>query len=431
MRAGRNETLVRDVGSGVGSVIGRTSLARSLGRIAVVTAMLCAGASAVAEPAAAPMVPQLSVVAQWNRLPFDLGDADAQKAYDANETYKKVLLQGVKLDSKGNMYVSTARWGGTDVPATLSKLVMKDGQWQLQPYPSLAMNKVGDRKALQSVLGFEIDRNDVMWILDQGHIAGKPSEPGAEKLVLWDTRNNRELQSYEFSDADSDKKCSFLNDIVVDNDRDFAYITDSGIFCDQLHGGLITYDRKNNRAHRVLDQTVFTTDEAGFQFRIDNQPVLKKTPMRTGADGIALSGDKRTLYWTNLSGHALYSLDTALLRDFSTSETTLRTSVKRVATLPSNTDGMVADRKGNLYMTALEMNGLTFRDVKTGKISTYVSNPEMVWPDTLAWAPDGSLYLVTGHLNLWVDNAMDFDHPKVPNFRIWKIQANGRSYTAQ
>lgn len=396
-------------------------------RIGTLGAVLAAGTALAAS--AVPNVPRMDVVAEWNRLPYDLGDANAEKAYMSNETYKKVLLQGVKVDSKGNMYVSTARWGGPDVPATLSKLVKKNGQWELQPFPSVEMNKVGDRRALQAVLGFEIDRNDVMWILDQGHIAGKPSEPGAEKLILWDLKTNRELQRYEFSDADSDKKCSFLNDVAVDNDHDFAYITDSGIFCDRLHGGLIVYDRKNNRARRVLDQTVFTTDEAGFQFRIDNQPVLSKTPMRTGADGIALSGDKRTLYWTNLSGHALYSLDTALLRDFSTSEQALRTSVKRVATLPSNTDGMISDRDGNLYMTALEMNGLMFRDAKTGKISTYVSHPEMAWPDTLSWGPDGNLYVVSGHLNLWVDNAMDFDHPAVPNFRIWKVQANGRSYT--
>ena len=33
------------------------------------------------------------------------------------------------------------------------------------------------------MLGFEIDRNDVMWILDQGHVAGAPSGPGDEKLI--------------------------------------------------------------------------------------------------------------------------------------------------------------------------------------------------------------------------------------------------------
>jgi hypothetical protein len=146
---------------------------RSWARAALASAALLAVGTSIAAQGTA-SVPKLDVVAQWNRLPFDLGDAKAEQAYDASQTYKKVLLQGVKLDSKGNMYVSTARWGGPDVPATLSKLVRKDGQWVLQPFPSLAMNKVNDPQALQSVLGFEIDRNDVMWILDQGHIAGQP-----------------------------------------------------------------------------------------------------------------------------------------------------------------------------------------------------------------------------------------------------------------
>ncbi|WP_347558208.1 L-dopachrome tautomerase-related protein [Robbsia sp. KACC 23696] len=401
---------------------------RCLARAVACVALACGFSGVMAQTNAAPIA---QTVAEWNRLPFVFDDANAAQRYDSEQLYKKVLLQGVKLDSQGNIYVTTARWGGTDVPATLSKLVRKDGNWVLQPYPSAAMNKVGDPHALQSVLGFEIDRNDVMWILDQGHIAGAPSTQGAEKLVLWDIKHNREIQRHDFTDAETDKKCSFLNDVAVDNDSGFAYITDSGILCDPLHGGLIVYDQKHNTARRILDQTVFTNDEAGFTFRIDNQQVLPKTPMRTGADGIALSGDKRTLYWTNLSGHALYSIDTALLRDFHSTPTTLQTAIKRVATLPSNTDGMTANRHGQIYMTALEHNGLMRFDEKTGRISTVISDPDMVWPDTLAWGPDGDLYFVTGHLNLWVANEMDFDHPSVPNFRIWKIKADGPSYTAK
>jgi len=381
--------------------------------------------------AAAKGMPGYEVVAEWNHIPYALDDAAAERAYEDGKVYQKVLMQGVKVDSQGNVYVSTARWGGPEVPATLSKMVVKDGKKVLQPYPSTAMNEVGNGRALQAVLGFEIDRNDVMWILDQGHIAGKPSIPGAEKLVLWDIKQNKEIQRIEFNDEQSDKKCSFLNDVVVDNDTGFAYITDSGIFCDPLAGGLIVYDSKTNRARRVLDRTVFTQDQAGFVFRIDGRPVLEKTPMRTGADGIALSGDKKTLYWTNLSGDVLYALDTALLRNFEASEAEIRASVKRVATIPSNTDGMTCDRNGQLIMTALMMNGLTQYDPKTGKVSTLFIHPEMSWPDTLGWGPDGSLYVTSGHLHMFVDNVMNFEDPSVPNFRIWKIKTSRQPYTAK
>jgi sugar lactone lactonase YvrE len=382
------------------------------------------------QPARAAANPPYEVVVEWNHIPYDL-DAAATKAYEEGKVYNKVLMQGAKVDSKGNIYVSTARWGGPEVPATLSKVVTKDGKKVLQAYPSAEMNKVGDGKALQAVLGFEIDRNDVLWILDQGHVAGQPSIPGAEKLILWDTRANREIQRLEFDDTLSDKKCSFLNDVAVDNDTGFAYIADSGIFCDPLAGGIIVYDSKTNTARRFLDRTVFTQDQAGFVFRIDGRPVLAKTPMRTGADGIALSGDKKTLYWTTLTGNILYSLPTALLRDPKATEQQVRMAVKQDTTLISNTDGMTSDRNNNLIMTGLMINGLQIREAKTGKVSSFFIHPEMSWPDTLSWGPGGDLYVVSNHLHLFVDGVMDFENPAVPNFRIWKLKVNRKPYTAK
>jgi sugar lactone lactonase YvrE len=388
-------------------------------------------AVAVSHSAANAEAPKVEVVAEWNSLPYDVKDAKIADAWRQSKIHGKALMQGAKVDSQGTIYVSTARWGGREVPATLSKLVQKDGKWVLQPFPSEELNDVANPKGLKAVLGFEIDRNDVMWIFDQGHIAGASSNPGDEKLVLWDLKANKEVQRYEFSEADSDKKCSFLNDVAVDNDSGFAYITDSGIFCNPLRGGLIVYDSKANKARRVLDRTMFTNNEPNFFFSIDNRPVLKGNPMLTGADGIALSGDKSTLYWTNLTGNTLWSLDTASLRDGSLSEPELQTRVKRVTSLPSNTDGLTADRDGNLYLTALQLNGIMKFDTRTGRLERFVHHPEMSWPDTLAWGPDGALHVVSNHLNVWVDGDMNFENPAKPNFRIWKIPGVGKAYLSQ
>ena len=377
---------------------------------------------------AAAETPAPEIVAEWNSLTYEVQDPAIAATWKGSEIYGKALIQGAKLDSQDNIYVSTARWGGREIPATLSRLAEKDGERVLVPYPSEALNDVNNPEGLKAVLGFEIDRNDVMWILDQGHIAGAPSGPGDEKLVLWDIRANKEVQRYLFSEEDSDKTCSFLNDLVVDNDTGFAYITDSGIFCNPLHGGLIVYDSKSNKARRVLDRTLFTNNEPGFFFNIDNRTVLKNGPMLTGADGIALSGDKKTLYWTNLTGNTLYALDTALLRDFAVSESVIENAVRRAAALPSNTDGMTADRDNNLYMTALTLNGIMRRDGKTGLVERFLFHPEMSWPDTLAWGADGSLYIVSNHLNVWVDGDMNFSDPAVPNFRIWRVPGVGKSY---
>jgi sugar lactone lactonase YvrE len=408
----------------------KTQLAFKLGAVAALFAV-----SATVSQFAHAAQPKLDVVAEWNRLSYDLGDAAAEKAYDDQEIYKKALLHGVKVDSKGNLYVSTARWGGKEIPATLSKLVRKDGVWKLQPFPSKEMNDVGNPKGLKAVLGFEIDRNDVMWILDQGHIAGAPSAPGDEKLIGWDLKTGKEVARYEMTEADSDRTCSFLNDVAVDNDSGTVYIADSGINCNPLKGGILVYDMKSNKAKRVLSAPEWVNNE-DFTFKISGRDVLKykdgkPNPMKTGADGIALSGDKKTLYWTNLTGNRLLSLPTALIRDFNSSEEAVKNAVKVVATLPSNTDGMTADRQGNLYMTALMLNGIMKRDVKTGAVSTLVSNDQISWPDTVAWGPGGELFFVSNHLHIWVDGDMDFDQPAVPNFRIYKTKLGVKPYLAK
>lgn len=393
-----------------------------------------AGFMLATQPALAATQPEMEVVAEWNRLPYVIDNADAEAAWKENDT--KAMLHGVKVDAKGNIYVSTARWGGPEVPATLSQLVKKEGQWALKPFPSTEMNDVNNPQGLKAVLGFEIDRNNVMWILDQGHIAGAPNKPGDEKLIGWDLNSHKEVARYVFTNDQVDFNCSFLNDVAVDNDRGVIYITDSGIMCHPLKGALLVYNIKQGQAKRVLSDPKWVNDQPGFTFSIHDEKVLKDkdgkvNPMLTGADGIALSGDKKTLYWTNLTGNRLMSVPTALLRDFSNSEAEIEKGIRVVNTLPSNTDGMTADRNGNLYLTALTLNGLMKRDAKTGKVSPFVTSNDIAWPDTIGWAPNGDLYFVSNHLNSWVGGEMDFDHPEVANFRIYKVHVGGKPYTAK
>jgi hypothetical protein len=211
-------------------------------------------------------------------------------ASQASELHGKALVQGLKIDSAGTMYVSTARLGGPDIPATLSRLVPGENGYALEPFPSAELNAVDDPQGLKAVLGFEIDRNDVMWM---GHVAGQPSAPGDEKLVLWDIKAGKEVKHFVFGAEHSDKTCSF--DIVVDNDSGFALHNPQRHLLRSARRGLIVYDSRNNTARRVLDATLFTNDDPNFFFNIGDRPVLKNGRMRTGADGIALSGDKRTL----------------------------------------------------------------------------------------------------------------------------------------
>ncbi|MCJ8520937.1 sugar lactone lactonase YvrE [Pseudorhizobium tarimense] len=321
-----------------------------------VTMMLSSGAAAEGETEAP--------VARMNSLSYAVEDKPIAGRWDASKLKGKALVQGLKFDSAGNMYVTTARCGGAEILATVSKLVKTGDGYELQAFPSEALNEINNPDRLKAVVGSEIDENDVMWILDQGHVAGAPSGDQDKKLAHWDVNSGRELQRLAFAPDVSNKTCSFLNDVVVDNDAGFAYITDSGIFSDPLCGGLIVHNKSTNSARRVLNATTFTNDEPHFSFTINGRPVLKNGRMRAGADGVGLSGDKQTLYWTNLAGKKLYSLPTALLQDETVSEAELQSAVRVETVLPSNTDGLTADEDGNVYLTALQLNGVLKWDPK-------------------------------------------------------------------
>lgn len=394
-------------------------------RSSIVTSLLAMSVALAPLPA---LSQEAEALIRMDSLTYHLEDEDAAAAWEADALNGKVLAQGLKFDSSGAMYVTTARWGGASMPATVSKLVKQGEDYVLEPFPSAEMNAIDNAAGLKAVLGFEIDENDVMWLLDQGHVAGAPSEDGAEKLVLWDIKAQEEIQRLEFDANLSDKTCSFLNDVVVDNGAGFAYISDSGIFGDPLCGGLIVYNREANTARRVLSGSRFTNDDANFMFNINGRRVLESGPMRTGADGIALSGDGTTLYWTSLTGNTLYSVPTALLQDGAVSDAEIEAAVRIETTLPSNTDGMTSDKDGNIYLTALQLNSVLKWDPARRELTRIAYDAEMVWPDTLAWSPENDLHVISNHLHLWVDGVMNFDNPDVPNFTIWKLPVNAPSY---
>jgi sugar lactone lactonase YvrE len=280
------------------------------------------------------------------------------------------------------------------------------------------MNEAGNPQALQSVLGFEIDENDVAWILDQGHVMGEPCVAGAQKIVLWDLRKNEHIKTIEVPDSIASFKASFLNDICVDNANGYAYIADSGIFTDPLEGGLIIVNSKTNELRRVLHQHESTQDVAGYWFEIDGVRVWRDEPMRTGADGIALSADRKTLYWCPLTSRNLYCIPTALVQDFSVPEDELRNGVLDLGSKGTNTDGMTGDDQGRIWYTMLENQGMGYYDPKSKTMNNFVTDRKMVWVDTPQIDNKGNILFTTNQLHLLNKGELDYSQPD--NLVVWK-----------
>lgn len=356
------------------------------------------------------------ILHEWNYLEWVFEDEDEKADFYENEYYKGAMLAAYKVDSHGNEYISVPRWH-PGLPGTLNKVVYVDGKALLEPFPSRVWNEAHNPRALQSILGFEIDENDVMWILDQGHICDDDCVDGDQKIVIWDLKANELVDVIPITNDLSDYHASFLNDICVDNENGYAYIADSGIYTDPLQGGLLVYNMKTKTLRRVLHQDISTQDAEGFTFGINGFTIYDDNPMRTGADGIALSCDRKTLYWCPLTGRRLYSIATELLWDESKTDAELSAAVVDCGSKHTNTDGMTADNQGRIWFTMLENTGMGYYDPADGEMHEFVQDERMVWVDTPQISNDGCILFTTNQLHFLNTGKLDFS---VPNERVWR-----------
>ncbi|MCG8582182.1 MAG: SMP-30/gluconolactonase/LRE family protein, partial [Bacteroidales bacterium] len=116
------------------------------------------------------------------------------------------------------------------------------------------------------------------------------------------------------------------------------------------------------------------------------------------SDGIALTPDNQYLYYIALTGHTLYRIETEALLNESITPEKLESKVEAVKKVPA-TDGMLFDKRGNLYLGGLETNSVN-RLNTDGKVETVFQSPRIRWADSFAIDTDGYLYFTTSQIHL-------------------------------
>lgn len=308
---------------------------------------------------------------------------------------------GVTVSQGGRIFVNFPRWGDK-VDYTVAEV--KNGR--TVPYPNTEINRPNTSKQSESLISVQsvvVDPQDRLWILDTGSIKFGPTSYGGPKLIGVDLKQNRIIKTILFP-QDVALPTTYLNDIRFDLRRGkagMAFITDSS---DKGPNGIIVVDLASGKSWRRLNDHPSTKAVNDFLPSVEGQPVMNRppnappSPIKIGADGIAISADGERLFYCPLAGRRLYSVSVDALENEQMSEEQVAATVVDHGEKGGASDGLESDSQNRVYLTNYEQNAIQ-RRLPNGMYETLVHDPRVLWPDTLSVARDGYLYFTANQLH--------------------------------
>ena len=297
---------------------------------------------------------------------------------------------GVTVANDGRLFVNYPRWSDR----YLNAIVVQNGEGDEQPYPNVEWNR-WDGKPQTSATHFVcvqsvvVDQANTLWAVDPAAPLLTSPVPNGPKLVRIDLLTNEVSQVFPMGQATLPD--SYLNDIRIDNNRNFAYLTDSG------HGGIIVLDIASGEAWRKLDGNPSVLGDPsipvivhGFELK---QPNGK--PAIFNSDSLELSKDGNTLFYKPINSNTLWSVPTALLRD---KNVDAAPGVKAAVTNLFPTDGLWLDSRSRLYFSDVEHNAVR-RLNQDGHLELIFKADSLDWPDTFTEDTAGNLYISASRLD--------------------------------
>lgn len=343
------------------------------------------------------------------------------------------VLTGIKVSSSGDIFVAIPRWM-SGVPASLNKLVPNpngDG-YVLNPWPSWEFNAINTSlfpDSLQYAQSFIIDSQQRMWVPDVGRTNFFDTDPtlvtaAAASLMIVDTATGALLYKYFFPEEVVSYNNSFVNDIVLDEVNGYAYFTNTW-----GDGGIIVFNSNTNTSHQFSGAV--TNRNSSYDFCVNGICYGTDGVGASPSDGIALSNDLTTLYFSPVQGQEVYSISTSLLWNFDMSDAEFQAASVPLGMKAGCSDGLLF-MNGQLIYGDIQNSGLALVD----NIETYAtanslaiddSSQSVYDPSTLNWIDTFSIdfnnpnafYFTSNRLNLFFSAAMDFTGQSGSNFRIY------------
>jgi sugar lactone lactonase YvrE len=336
----------------------------------------------------------------------------AQKIEPA-ASFAERQVTGVAVSKDGRLFVNFPLW--SDAHDLSVAEVDRDGS--LRPFPNEEWNRKDDTPANRwvCVQSVHVDDAGFLWVLDAASPKMEGVIPGGAKLVKFDLTKNEAVQTITFDEQQAPAK-SYLNDVRVETNTNFAYLTESGL------GAVLVVNLSSGKIRRVLADHASTKANPELELVAEGikliDPKTGKTP-QIHADGIALDQKHGYLYFHALTGRTLYRIKTQHLRNERLDDEELGKRVENVGDTRAP-DGMLADESGNLLLASFENNSIDFWNVTDGAYRTLIQDKRLQWPDSMAWGPDGTLYVTTSQIH----RTPKFNGGKnlrAEPFAVWKI----------
>jgi sugar lactone lactonase YvrE len=303
--------------------------------------------------------------------------------------FSDIQWTGLAVSNEGRLFVNYPRWSDN---VTISVAEIINGI--PVSYPNNPINdwKRGKNPVthLICVQAVFVDDKNRLWILDAANPQFKGVIPGGPKLLLVDLESNLVMQTFRFNSGIA-RKNSYLNDVRIDTQHEFAFITDSG------DGALVVLNLKTGKARRILDNHPSTSSEDVILI-IGGKPwKVNGVQPRIHSDGIAYDVRADMVYYQALTGRNMYRISASSLRQFNLSEGTIEAQVEAVGETGA-ADGLIFGPDGKVYISALEYDAI-FRTTPQGQVETVIRDKAIVWPDSFSFGPRGRLYFTTSRIH--------------------------------
>ncbi len=285
---------------------------------------------------------------------------------------------GVAVTSEERVFVCYPREG--NIPFSVAEVV----NGTEVPYPNNEWNtwnlSCDGSQHLVSVNSIYIDKNGFLWILDSGSLLGS-CLCGCAKLIKVDLSTDSIIQIIPFNNTIVNDSC-YLNDVRIDTERNFAYISESG------QGSIIVIDLSTGNMRKLLSNHPSIIGEE-MPLCVSSQIFICKGNI----NGIALTQNGNYLYYKPLTSYDLYRIPTDLLMDSALDNATVEAGVEFVCTtLPS--DGMEFDHHGRLFMTGIEDNAIYYLTPGLSLFTALVDS-RIKYPEGIAITENDEVYFTT------------------------------------